>query len=74
LGKDEKGKLLADSYIMNRWENYFSWLLNLNKVADFKKMEIHKSEPLLPEPCPFKDERIGINNYITIKFWHNCFE
>jgi hypothetical protein len=32
--KDENGDLLADSYnIFNRWENYFSQLLNMHMIG-----------------------------------------
>jgi hypothetical protein len=47
--KDEKGDLLADSNnILNRWENYFSQLLNLHNGTGDRHIEVHTAEPLLP--------------------------
>jgi hypothetical protein len=49
--KVEKGDLLADSHnILNRWKNYFSQLLNVHNVSDFRQTEIHIAEPLVPGP------------------------
>jgi hypothetical protein len=51
LVKDEIGDLLADShYISNRWKNYFSQLLNVHNVSDFRQIEVHTAEPLVPGP------------------------
>jgi hypothetical protein len=42
--KNENGDLIADSYnIFNRWKNYFSQLLNVNRVSDFRQIEIQLS-------------------------------
>jgi hypothetical protein len=50
--KDQNGDLLADSHIiLNRWKNYFSRLLNVHNVSDFKQIEVHMAEPLVS--CPF---------------------
>jgi hypothetical protein len=47
--KDENGDLLTDSHsILNRWKNYFSQLLNVHKVSDFRQIEVHMTEPLVP--------------------------
>jgi hypothetical protein len=54
--KDENGDLLADSHIVNRWKNYFSELLNVHRVNDFRQMEIHTAEPLVPDPKSFDFE------------------
>jgi hypothetical protein len=35
---------------LNRWRNYFTQLLNVNKVSDVRQMEIHEAEPLVPDP------------------------
>jgi hypothetical protein len=56
---DENGDLLADSHnILNRWKNYFSQLLNVRRVSDVKQLEIHRTEPLVPDPSPFGVEII----------------
>jgi hypothetical protein len=55
--KDENGDLLADSNcILNRWKNYFSHLLKVHNVSDVRKIEVHRAEPLIPGPAPFKVE------------------
>jgi hypothetical protein len=55
--KDEKCDLLADSHkILNRWKNYFSQLLNVHKVSDYRQTEIHTAELLVPGPSPFEVE------------------
>ena len=49
--KDDKGDLFADSYsILAMWRNYFSQILNVHGVNDFRQTEIHTAEPLVPEP------------------------
>jgi hypothetical protein len=41
--------LLADfQYILNRWRNYFSQLLNVHNVSDVRQREVHTAEPLVP--------------------------
>jgi hypothetical protein len=51
LVKDEKGDQLADSHdILNRWRNHFCQLLNVRGVNDFRQMEMHIAEPIVPEP------------------------
>jgi hypothetical protein len=32
------------------WRKYFSQLLNVYGVNDFKQTKIHKTEPVVPEP------------------------
>ena len=55
--KDEKGDLVPDSHsIMTRWRNYFSQLFNVHGAKDVRKEEIHKAEPLVPEPSAFEVE------------------
>jgi hypothetical protein len=55
--KDENGDLLADSqYILNRWKNYFSQLLNLQNVSDVKQIEMHTAELLVPGPSRLEVE------------------
>ena len=55
--KDENGDLVADSYsIVIRWRNYFSQLLNVHGVNDFKHTFIHTAEPLVTEPSAFEVE------------------
>jgi hypothetical protein len=43
-------------YILNRWKNYFSQLLNVHRVSDVRLIEIHTAEPLVPDPSPFEAE------------------
>jgi hypothetical protein len=57
---------LQDSHILNRWKNYFSQLLNVNRVSDVRQVEIHTAEPLVPEPSPFEVE-IAIAELIKYK-------
>jgi hypothetical protein len=48
--KDENGDQIADSHnIFNRWKNYFSHLLNANRVSDIRQIEIivHRPGPLV---------------------------
>jgi hypothetical protein len=63
LIKDENGDLLADFHnILNRWKSYFSRLLYVHRVSDVRQIEIHTTEPLVPEPSPFKD-KISISKF-----------
>jgi len=51
IEKDDKGDLVADSHcILARWRNYFSKILNVHGINDFRQTEIHTAEPLVPEP------------------------
>jgi hypothetical protein len=53
--KDENGQLLADFHnILNRWKNYFCQLLNVHRISDFRQVEIHTAERLIPQPTPFE--------------------
>jgi hypothetical protein len=53
--KDEKGDLLADFHsIMNTWRDHFYQLLNVYGVSDVTQTEINATEPLVPQPSPFK--------------------
>jgi hypothetical protein len=55
--KDENGDLVADCQnILNRWENYFSQLLNVHRVSDVMQIEIRTAEPLVPDPNSFDVE------------------
>jgi hypothetical protein len=38
------------------WKNYFSRLLNENRVGDVRQIEIHKAEPLVTDPSPSEVE------------------
>jgi hypothetical protein len=42
--------------ILNRWKNYFSQLLNVQKVSDVRQIEIHTAQPLVPEPSTLEVE------------------
>jgi hypothetical protein len=51
LVMDEKGGLLADYHIiLNRWNSYFSQLLNVHNVSNVRQIEVHTAEPLVPGP------------------------
>jgi hypothetical protein len=51
LMTDENGDLLADfHYILNRWKNCFSQLLNVHNIGDVRQIEVHTAEPLVPGP------------------------
>jgi hypothetical protein len=55
--KNENGDLLADSLnILNRWKLYFSQLLNVHRVSDFRQIEILTDEPLVTDLSPFDFE------------------
>jgi hypothetical protein len=55
--KNENGDLLADSHhILNRWKNYFSQLLNVHNVSDFRQIEVHMADPLVPGPSRLEVE------------------
>jgi hypothetical protein len=51
LVEDKNGDLLADSHnILNRWNNYFSQLLNVHNFSGVRQIEVHSAEPLVPGP------------------------
>jgi len=54
--------LQTPNSIVARWRNYFSQRLNVNGVNDVRQTEIHKAEPLLPEPSAFEVE-MSIENF-----------
>jgi hypothetical protein len=55
--KDDNGDLLVDSHnILNRWENYFSQLLNVHNVSDVRQIEVHMAEALVPGPSHLEVE------------------
>jgi hypothetical protein len=57
LVKNENGDLLADSQsILIRRKSYFSHLLNVHRLSDVGKTEIHSGEPLAPDPGPSEFE------------------
>jgi hypothetical protein len=62
--EDENGDL-ADSHILNRWRNYYSHLLNVRRFSDVRQIEIHTTEPLVPDPSPFEVE-IAIAKFRTV--------
>jgi hypothetical protein len=66
--KDENGELLADyNNILNRWNNYFSHLLNEHNVSDVRQVEfIHTAEPLIRDSSRLEVE-IAIAKLITYK-------
>ena len=50
--KGENHGLVADDShrFLASWRKYFSQLLNVYDVNDFRRKEIHTTEPLVPEP------------------------
>ena len=49
--------MVTDSYsILSSWREYFSQLLNVHGVHDFRQRETHTAEPLVPEPSAFEVE------------------
>ena len=64
--KDEKGDLVADcNSILGRWKNYFFQLQNVHGDNDVRQTEIHKAQPLVPEPRAFEVEMAieNLKNY-----------
>jgi hypothetical protein len=41
---------------VNRWKNYFCQLLNVQGPGGVKQTEIHRAEPLVPEPSTTEGE------------------
>jgi hypothetical protein len=57
LVKVENDHLVSDSHnIFKRWKNYFSRLLTVHRVSDFRQIEIHTAEPLVPDSSSFDFE------------------
>jgi hypothetical protein len=53
--KDENGDMLADfCNILNRWTNYYSWLLNVYRANDVRQTEVHTAELFVLGPSPFE--------------------
>jgi hypothetical protein len=49
--KDENSNLLADPQnVLNSWKNFFNQVLYLLGFHDFRQIDIHTVEPLVPEP------------------------
>jgi hypothetical protein len=43
--------MLADPQnVLNSWKNLFCQVLSIHGVREFKQMDIHTAEPLVPEP------------------------
>jgi hypothetical protein len=50
ITKDENGNMLADiQSVLNRWKNFFNQELNIHGVHDVRQVDIHMTEPLVPE-------------------------
>jgi hypothetical protein len=57
LVKGDNDNIFADSHkVLNRWNTYFSQLLNIQRVSDVRQIEVHTAEPLVPDPSPFEVE------------------
>jgi hypothetical protein len=53
--RDENGSTLAYFHnILNRWEEYFSLLLNVQTVSGIRKIEKHTAELLITERSAFE--------------------
>jgi len=49
--------MVTDSHsIVVRWSNHFSQPFGVHGVNDFRQTEIHRAEPLVPEPSAFEAE------------------
>jgi hypothetical protein len=65
--KDENGNLLADPQsVLNRWKNFFNQVLNIHGVHDVKQMNIHMTEPFVPE-CSLIEVEITIGKLKSYK-------
>ena len=54
---DDKGDLVTDSHsVLVRWGTHFSQLLNIHEASNVRQTEVHKAQPLVPEPSAFKVE------------------
>jgi hypothetical protein len=55
--EDEKGDLVTDFHsFLARWRNHFCQLFSAHGVSDVRQTEIHKAEPLVPDPSAFEVE------------------
>ena len=69
--KNQNEEMLADSNsILNRWKDYYSQLLNVQKNNDVEEIEIQTAEPLIPNPtllevgiCNRKIEKVQVSKY-----------
>jgi hypothetical protein len=59
-----KGSSLASFLYM--WKNYFSQLLNVDRVSGVRQIELHTAKPVVPEPSPSEVE-IAIAKLIKYK-------
>jgi hypothetical protein len=54
---DRNGDLIADFHnIFNTWKNYFSLLLNVDKVSEVRQIAVHTAETLVPGPSRLEVE------------------
>ena len=57
--EDEKCDLVAHCHsILARWKNHFSQLLNVHRVNEVRRSEIHTADPLIPECRAFEVEMV----------------
>jgi hypothetical protein len=47
---DENGDMSADFHILYRSKKYFPQLFNVDRVSDVMQIEIHRAQPLVPDP------------------------
>jgi hypothetical protein len=40
-------------YILNRWKNYYSQLVNVRSASDVRQIQIRTAEPLVSDASPF---------------------
>jgi hypothetical protein len=50
---DENGDLADSHSILKGWKYYLSQLLNAHRISDVRQIEIHTSEPLIPDSSNF---------------------
>jgi hypothetical protein len=75
--KEENSDFFTDSHnILARWREHFSQIFMLHGFSNVRQTEIHRAEPLVPEPSAFEVEMAIVNqkytnNQILIKIQQN---
>jgi len=55
--KDEKSDLFTGSHnILARWSKHFSQLFIVHEISNVRQTDLHKAEPLVPDPNAFEVE------------------
>jgi hypothetical protein len=51
VGNGENSDLLQDSHnSLNTWKSYYSHLLNVHSISDFRQTEVYTAQPLVTDP------------------------